>query len=359
MKKYAFHIAFAIGALSILWVAAAVASTHLLVLVMTAVIGAVYVYGAQELRHYRNATAQLQQALLRVPDDLEQLDPWLVDVPPSLQNAVRQRIEGERTALPGPAFTPYLVGLLVMLAAVLGRWKGVRAVVGAALSLAVLVWVIVPRLAGGGDVLPVVLLGTLGILCVTIYFVHGLGRKTTAALLGTAITATLGYLIALAASNAMGFTGTVSAGGYVASTMFDLNPVSVYLVGIIVGTVGALNDVTVTQAAVVQALAHENPAHRVRDLYVRAMQVGFDHIGSLINVLVLLYAATGIPLLLLLDRDPTPWWVKLSGEGFASEVTSILITSICLLLAVPLTTLIAARFFRGGRHAPDGHAHVH
>ncbi len=157
----------------------------------------------------------------------------------------------------------------------------------------------------------------------------------------------------------MGFTGTVSAGGYVASTMFDLNPVSVYLVGIIVGTVGALNDVTVTQAAVVQALAHENPAHRVRDLYVRAMQVGFDHIGSLINVLVLLYAATGIPLLLLLDRDPTPWWVKLSGEGFASEVTSILITSICLLLAVPLTTLIAARFFRGGRHAPDGHAHVH
>jgi len=253
----------------------------------------------------------------------------------------------------------FLLGLLVMLAAVLGRWKGVRAVVGAALSLAVLVWVIVPRLAGGGDVLPVVLLGTLGILCVTIYFVHGLGRKTTAALLGTAITATLGYLIALAASNAMGFTGTVSAGGYVASTMFDLNPVSVYLVGIIVGTVGALNDVTVTQAAVVQALAHENPAHRVRDLYVRAMQVGFDHIGSLINVLVLLYAATGIPLLLLLDRDPTPWWVKLSGEGFASEVTSILITSICLLLAVPLTTLIAARFFRGGRHAPDGHAHVH
>jgi len=123
MKKYAFHIAFAIGALSILWVAAAVASTHLLVLVMTAVIGAVYVYGTQELRHYRNATAQLQQALLRVPDDLEQLDPWLVDVPPSLQNAVRQRIEGERTALPGPAFTPYLVGLLVMLG-MLGTFLG-------------------------------------------------------------------------------------------------------------------------------------------------------------------------------------------------------------------------------------------
>ena len=123
MKKHAFPIAFALGALSIVWVAAAVASTHLLVLVMTAVIGAVYVYGAQELRHYRQATAQLRQALSDVPQDLQQLDPWLVTLPPSLQNAVRQRVEGERTALPGPAFTPYLVGLLVMLG-MLGTFLG-------------------------------------------------------------------------------------------------------------------------------------------------------------------------------------------------------------------------------------------
>ena len=123
MKKHAFPIAFALGALSVVWVAAAVASTHLLVLVMTAVIGAVYVYGAQELRHYRRATAQLSQALADVPADLQQLDDWLVNVPASLQNAVRQRIEGERSALPGPAFTPYLVGLLVMLG-MLGTFLG-------------------------------------------------------------------------------------------------------------------------------------------------------------------------------------------------------------------------------------------
>ena len=123
MRKHAFPIAFALGALSVVWVAAAVASTHLLVLVMTAVIGAVYVYGAQELRHYRRATAQLSQALADVPADLQQLDDWLVNVPASLQNAVRQRIEGERSALPGPAFTPYLVGLLVMLG-MLGTFLG-------------------------------------------------------------------------------------------------------------------------------------------------------------------------------------------------------------------------------------------
>ena len=123
MKKFAFHTAFVLGALAAFWVAAAVASTHLLVLVMTAVIGAVYVFGALELHRYRADTARLQQALTEVPSELQQLGDWLVRVPAPLQNAVRQRIEGERTALPGPALTPYLVGLLVMLG-MLGTFLG-------------------------------------------------------------------------------------------------------------------------------------------------------------------------------------------------------------------------------------------
>ena len=123
MKKYAFHTAFVLGALAAFWVAAAVASTHLLVLVMTAVIGAVYVFGALELHHYRSDTARLQQALTEVPSELQQLGDWLVRVPAPLQNAVRQRIEAERAALPGPALTPYLVGLLVMLG-MLGTFLG-------------------------------------------------------------------------------------------------------------------------------------------------------------------------------------------------------------------------------------------
>ena len=123
MKKHAFHIAFGLGALAIVWVAAAVASSHPLVLVMTALIGAVYVFGALELRQYRASTLQLQQALTDVPADLQALGDWLPRVPAALQNAVRQRVEGERSALPGPALTPYLVGLLVMLG-MLGTFLG-------------------------------------------------------------------------------------------------------------------------------------------------------------------------------------------------------------------------------------------
>ncbi|MGV0961399.1 MAG: hypothetical protein ACOYB1_16365 [Limnohabitans sp.] len=123
LNRHSFLIAFGLGALAVLWVAVSVASSHFLVLVMTAVIGAVYVFAAQELRHYRQATAALRQALANIPASLANLNDWLITLPAGLQNPVRQRIEGERTGLPGPALTPYLVGLLVMLG-MLGTFLG-------------------------------------------------------------------------------------------------------------------------------------------------------------------------------------------------------------------------------------------
>jgi hypothetical protein len=123
MKRYSFHLAFGLGALAVLWVAAAVATSHLLVLFMCAVIGAVYTFGALELWHYRQATTVLHQSLSDLPDDLQHLQVWLVGLPASLQSPVRLRIEGERVALPGPSLTPYLVGLLVMLG-MLGTFLG-------------------------------------------------------------------------------------------------------------------------------------------------------------------------------------------------------------------------------------------
>jgi len=123
MKRYSFETAFGLGALAVLWVAASVAGSHALVLVMTALIGAVYVFGALELRQYRAATQGLSQALDQVPQPLESLSEWLSQVPAALQNPVRQRVEGERTGLPAPALTPYLVGLLVMMG-MLGTFLG-------------------------------------------------------------------------------------------------------------------------------------------------------------------------------------------------------------------------------------------
>jgi hypothetical protein len=123
LNRLFFTAAFVLGLLAIAWVGADFVGSSLFALAMTAVIGAVYLLGAQEIRRYRQTTASLAEALANVPQPLATLGDWLARVPPGLQNAVRQRIEGERGALPGLALTPYLIGLLVMLG-MLGTFLG-------------------------------------------------------------------------------------------------------------------------------------------------------------------------------------------------------------------------------------------
>ena len=124
MNKQLFAGAFALGAMAVAWVAAGfLGSANMLALLMTVVIGAVYGFGALELHRFRHATAGLSTALAAIPADLQNLGDWLSRVPAPLQNTVRLRVEGERVGLPGPALTPYLVGLLVMLG-MLGTFLG-------------------------------------------------------------------------------------------------------------------------------------------------------------------------------------------------------------------------------------------
>jgi hypothetical protein len=123
MNKHLFTVAFFLGALGVVWVGVGFIDSSFLALLMTAIIGAVYVFGALELRQFRQATSTLDAALAAIPANLAELGAWLGSIHPSLQNSVRLRIEGERVGLPGPALTPYLVGLLVMLG-MLGTFLG-------------------------------------------------------------------------------------------------------------------------------------------------------------------------------------------------------------------------------------------
>jgi len=135
MYKNLFTGAFLLGAMAVVWVGAGFVNSPGLALVMTAIIAAVYAFGAHELRQFRQATSTLSAALAAIPAPLSNLGDWLDKVHPSLQNPVRLRIEGERIGLPGPALTPYLVGLLVMLG-MLGTFLGmVVSLNGAAFSL--------------------------------------------------------------------------------------------------------------------------------------------------------------------------------------------------------------------------------
>ena len=123
MNKFFFWGACFLGVLAVLWVGFGFLDTHGIALWMTTIIGAVYAVGTLELRSFRQANASLEKALKTTPDELAALEPWIANVHASLQGSVRLRIEGERVALPGPALTPYLVGLLVMLG-MLGTFLG-------------------------------------------------------------------------------------------------------------------------------------------------------------------------------------------------------------------------------------------
>ena len=123
MNRIVFAAAFAIGLMVVGWVGVGFIGSSPLALLMTVLIAAVYLLGAFELQQFRAATSALAAALSSIPQPLSDLRGWLAGLHPSLQNAVRLRIEGERVALPGPALTPYLVGLLVMLG-MLGTFLG-------------------------------------------------------------------------------------------------------------------------------------------------------------------------------------------------------------------------------------------
>ncbi|RYY91631.1 MAG: hypothetical protein EOO24_30910, partial [Comamonadaceae bacterium] len=123
MSKHFFALAFAAGLACVAWVGMGFVGSSWLAFAMTLAIAAVYLLGAFELLQFRRATAALSDALERIPQPLAGLAEWLARVPASVRDAVRLRIEGERTALPGPALTPYLVGLLVMLG-MLGTFLG-------------------------------------------------------------------------------------------------------------------------------------------------------------------------------------------------------------------------------------------
>ena len=123
MNKFMMTVIFALGLVAVGWVGWGFVGTSWMALAMTAVIGGVYVLGALELRRFRAATATLSEALAHIPTDLSDLGAWLARLHPTLQHPVRSRIEGQRVAMPGPALTPYLVGLLVMLG-MLGTFLG-------------------------------------------------------------------------------------------------------------------------------------------------------------------------------------------------------------------------------------------
>ena len=242
--------------------------------------------------------------------------------------------------------TPLLILFCVFVALVvaLGRWHGVRALIGLGLSLAIVVEFLAPALLDGRPLVLTALVGALAVMIVTIVLAHGAGLKSLAAMLGTAAALLLTTLLAVVAVRGADVTGLSSdqAALLLAGVQGGLSLQGLVVAGMVIGALGVLDDVTVSQASTVLALRRANPALGFGRLLREALAVGRDHLGATVNTLVLAYAGAALPILLIFNTAGTPFGDAVNREPVAEQVIAMLVGSIGLIAAVPLTTAIAA-----------------
>lgn len=243
-----------------------------------------------------------------------------------------------------------VVVLLIFLAAVIfiGRTRGFMSILGLAFSILVLVKFVVPRIMAGGDPLVTTLLASLAIMVVSLLLAHGFETRTFIALGSTAITLGIAVIVALITVSATKLFGLGSedAAFLQLGVLGNVNFRGLLLGGIIIGTLGVLDDVTTTQTASVEEISKAGGQLGTAELYKRGLSVGREHIASLINTLVLAYAGASLPLFLLFTINKAiPLWVTLNGETIAEEVIRTLVGSFALILAVPISTAFAALVF--------------
>ncbi|MFA4831042.1 MAG: YibE/F family protein [Patescibacteria group bacterium] len=227
--------------------------------------------------------------------------------------------------------------------------KGFNALVGLVFTFAVIFSFIIPQILYGRNAVLIALTGSLVILLATLYISHGAGKKTLAALLGIALTLLfvgIAAQIAVAGLNFTGF-GSEEAAFLKQASGDKINFIGLLIAGVIIAAIGVLDDIAVTQAATVFALAEANSGLAGWNLFRKAMDVGRDHISAVINTLVLAYTGAALPLVLLFSSYQIAPGYAISAEVVAEEIIRTLISSAGLVLAVPITTGIAVVL--GGR----------
>ena len=226
---------------------------------------------------------------------------------------------------------------------VLGRWRGLRALLGLAISVLVLVVFVLPAILEGQSPLLVAIVGSAAIMLVALYLAHGLSLMTTTAVLGTLASLGLTALLARLFVSAAQLTGfSTEEASILQLSAEQVNIQGLILGGIVIGSLGVLDDVTVTQASAVAELRLANPRYGFIDLYRSALRIGRDHIASTVNTLVLAYAGASLPLLILFRQASRNVSDVLTGEVVAVEIVRTLVGSIGLVASVPITTALAA-----------------
>lgn len=243
-------------------------------------------------------------------------------------------------------FSVIFIGMVLLLT---GK-KGLGSLTGLAISLLVIIGFIVPQILSGNDPLFISIVGSCIIMLTTLYLAHGFNAKTTIALVATCISLILTGILAIIAVHLTKLYGLGSEDAYNLFLGFPktINLQGLLLGGIIIGALGVLDDTTTTQSTTITELSEANPTYSMTKLFQKGMIIGKEHIASLVNTLVLAYAGAGIGIFIFIvlsfQNGSQPLWTILNSELLSEEIIRTLVGSIGLILAVPITTLLASFF---------------
>lgn len=235
-----------------------------------------------------------------------------------------------------------LAVLYALVVVAVARWRGLRALIGLVGAYFVLVSFMLPGLVEGKPPLLLALVGSTVIMIGVLYFAHGFSARTSTALLGTIFGLGITALLAAWATDAANLAGV---GSHDAATLVNISGnisiSGIILCGLIISGLGVLNDVTITQSSAVWELYELAPATSARKLFTSAMRIGRDHIASTVYTIAFAYAGAALPILIIVMLYNRPLGEALTSAELSEEVIRTLVGSIGLVLAIPVTTLIA------------------
>ncbi len=252
--------------------------------------------------------------------------------------------------------TPLLLLTLLFVAAilVLGRWRGAGALAGLAASLFVIVMFVLPAILAGSNAVAVALVAAGAIAFIALFLAHGFNLATAAALLSSIVSLSVTALLAWVFVGASKLTGLADESvGFLDALGTDINPQGLLLAGVVIGSLGVLDDVTVTQVSAVWELKRARPDADMADLYRRAVRIGRDHISSTVNTLFLAYAGAALPLLLLFQEAGQSISSVAAREVVAVEIVRALVGSVGLVASVPISTGLAAVLLGSAKSPPS------
>jgi uncharacterized membrane protein len=237
-----------------------------------------------------------------------------------------------------------LFGIFIVMSVLISGWKGLRSLVGILLSLAVIILIILPGIQEGKDPLSISILGAFLFIAFSLYIVYGWTVKTHAAVLGSFLALAITGFLAFVFVNQARLTGYGDENMFFISqlTQNTLNVRSLLLAGILIGTLGVLDDLVISQASAVFELYRSNPTQGFKSLFASAMNIGKDHIAATVNTLVLAYAGASLPMLLLFSFRNVDYGLAINLEFIAEEIVRTMVGSLGLFAAVPITTALAA-----------------